>query len=300
MKKIEYNGKSIEYYDYYYTPSSCTISFFNANDGDINDFFGTNIIPYLKFINDETNTSDAIQLNMKLKSSHKETGTIIKKKYDVVKASYYTEDPVIDVDTGKQIVGSDGIPLVNNIFHPAEIKTTTSEDNGIITRVILEPPSIYDTVDSISLNVERQAISLAVAKISAQSFSDVQALEVKDIYPTFDELVSQKYISDKQGFKFTYKGDLYKTAQQHLAFQAQYVPGQGTESLYTHIDEIHAGTVDDPIPAVSNMQYFKDKYYIENSVIYLCNSELAKDGIVLQFTPSQLIGTYFEVIEGKD
>ena len=34
---------------------------------------------------------------------------------------------------------------------------------------------------------------------------------------------------------------LYKTIQDSLLIQEQYVPGEGTESLYAVIDETHAG-----------------------------------------------------------
>ena len=136
-----------------------------------------------------------------------------------------------------------------------------------------------------------------MSQIIAQSFTDTQALQVKKIYPTFEDLVENKYQAEETGYKFIYNGELYKTAQPNLIFQSQYIPGQGTESLYTHIDEAHAGTLEDPIPAVSNMEYFQNKYYIEDSTIYLCNSELAKSGVVLQFVPSQLVGIYFEKVE---
>ena len=170
----------------------------------------------------------------------------------------------------------------------------------MITTVYLEKPNVYDRIDNVSNTIQQMSILASIAKIAAQSFTDGQALSVKEVYPTYDDLVKTNYCAESIGYKFTYNGDLYKTAQENLTFQSHYVPGQGTESLYTHIDEKHKGSMDDPIPTFANMEYFQGKYYIESGVIYLCNSDLAKDGIVLQFVPSDLVGIYFEKERGNE
>ena len=55
-----------------------------------------------------------------------------------------------------------------------------------------------------------------------------------------------------------------------------------------------SGTIDDPITAVVNMQYYKDKYYLEDDTLYLCTRD---SEIPLTHLPSQLIGNYFEVVK---
>lgn len=70
----------------------------------------------------------------------------------------------------------------------------------------------------------------SVAQITAMSFTDEQALEVKDIYPEYQ--VDHAY---KQGEFFTHEGELYKVNQGHTS-ASQWEPGSvGTESLYTHL-----------------------------------------------------------------
>ena len=298
MKIISYLEKELEYYDYYLSDSSCTFTFFNTDDADINNFFGEDIINSVTLINDDTKTEENISLGMKYKSSHKEFGSIKKINYEVVTQSYYSEEPAIDINTGEQLIDDGGTPMIRVIFHPAEIKTNVENVDGMITTVYLEKPNVYDRIDNVSNTIQQMSILASIAKIAAQSFTDGQALSVKEVYPTYDDLVKTNYCAESIGYKFTYNGDLYKTAQENLTFQSHYVPGRGTESLYTRIDEKHEGSVDDPIPAFANMEYFQGKYYIENGVIYLCNSELAKDGIVLQFMPSDLVRTYFEKVEG--
>lgn len=147
------------------------------------------------------------------------------------------------------------------------------------------------------------AASLVVAKANAQALPDAQALEAKALYDTFDDLVKAKYTAEKQGFKFRDGDDLYKTAQDNVTFQAQYRPGKGTESLYTHIDEAHAGTQEDPIPAKANMEYEYGKYYSEGDAIYICErggvpnpEEMYGQKVVLQYLPSALIGQYFRLV----
>lgn len=110
------------------------------------------------------------------------------------------------------------------------------------------------------------------------------------------------YTAKEQGYRFRDGDDLYKTAQDNVTFQAQYRPGTGTESLYTHIDEAHAGTLKDPIPAVANMEYEYGKYYSEGEQIYLCKRGGVPDPesmygqkVTLQYLPSQLVGQYFEI-----
>lgn len=67
-----------------------------------------------------------------------------------------------------------------------------------------------------------------------------------------------------------------------------------TPAMWNRIDVEHAGTEEDPIPAALNMMYYKDKYYIEGDVLYLCTRD---SGIALAYLPSQLVGQYFEVVE---
>lgn len=94
-----------------------------------------------------------------------------------------------------------------------------------------------------------------------------------------------------------YADRLYKCRQEHTS-EAHQTPDL-IPAIWKVIDLEHAGTLDDPIPAVVNMEYIKGKYYIEDGVIYLMNREGMVDGerIVLAFTPSQLVGHYFVVVD---
>ena len=127
------------------------------------------------------------------------------------------------------------------------------------------------------------------AGANAVERSDLDALAVKDIYPAWESLIGQTVNVD---FKLTYDGKLYKVIQAHTV-QADWVPGNGTESLYAVIDEGHTGAEDDPIPYDGNMELFEGLYYIQNGVTYRCtrNSEQP-----VYHALSDLVGLYVEVV----
>ena len=134
--------------------------------------------------------------------------------------------------------------------------------------------------------------AVLVAQMQAQDLDDAQALTVKAIYPQWQEVIGQ---TAKQGFKFLYSGVIYKVIQPDgLTIQEQYIPGEGTESLYAVIDETHAGTQEDPIPYSGNMELENGKYYSQDGVIYLCNRDTE---IPVYQELKDLVGLYVTVAE---
>ena len=105
---------------------------------------------------------------------------------------------------------------------------------------------------------------------AAQSLPDAEAMTVKSLYPTFENIIG-KTVS--KGFKFTYSGYLWSVVQETITIQAHYPPSDGTESLYTRIDEQHDGTKYGPIPYSGNMALEEGKYYIQSGKTYLCNRD---------------------------
>lgn len=139
--------------------------------------------------------------------------------------------------------------------------------------------------------------SFIVAKKQAQSLTDQEALQAKSLYDEWTDLVKESYVAQEVGFKFAHTKDgvtdLYKTMQSNFTFQGQWEPGAvGTESLYSHIDEAHAGTEEDPIPYKKNMEIFNGKYYTYNDVLYMCTRD---SGIPLQHGLDELVGLYVVV-----
>lgn len=132
-----------------------------------------------------------------------------------------------------------------------------------------------------------------VIEQASQSLEDSVALTAVELFPKWKDLV-EKGVEVEKGFRFQHDNKLYRTEQPKYTFVAHYVPGSvGTESLFSKVDETHAGTIDDPIPYETNMEIYEGMYYSQNGVIYLC---IRDSGIPLQHDLSALVGNYVEVV----
>lgn len=127
-------------------------------------------------------------------------------------------------------------------------------------------------------------------QINTLEVDDQTALRMTEFYPKWSDLIGKTV--DKAEYKFQYDGKLYKTIPATHTFQSDWVPGVGTESLYTRIDETHDGTQYDPIPYDGNMALESGKYYIQDDVVYLCNRDT---GQPVYNALSELVGLYVEV-----
>lgn len=131
-------------------------------------------------------------------------------------------------------------------------------------------------------------------QINTLVVDDQTALRMRRYYPAFAELVGQTV---QQGTKFrataSEDADLYKVIQPELLIQAQYPPGAGTESLYTRIDEEHAGDKCDPIPYSGNMELEAGLYYTQDGVLYHCTRD---SGQPVYHALEDLVGLYVEVV----
>ncbi len=136
----------------------------------------------------------------------------------------------------------------------------------------------------------KHADLVAFLKAARFTADDQTALTGMELYPTW-----AVGIAVSVGDRYQFNGKLYKCGQPHTT-QADWTPNV-TPALWTAIDVTHAGTIDDPIPAVAGMEYVYGKYYIEGETVYICKRIGEAEGgtIVLQFLPSQLVGQYFEI-----
>ena len=128
---------------------------------------------------------------------------------------------------------------------------------------------------------------------AAQSLSDAEALQIKTLYPKWEKLVELGSVEAPAGFRFYHGDALYKCVNPNPAFQADWVPGVGTESLYVRIDETHAGTLEDPIPYEGNMELTAGLYYSQDGVVYLCNRGT---GAPVYHALKDLVGLYVETV----
>ena len=173
--------------------------------------------------------------------------------------------------------------------------------NGKVVSRELTPEeitSMQDAAEQAEAEEKRLPLSFPEAhemlvrqQINTLEVDDQTALRMVEFYPAWSDIIGQT--AEKAGYKFTYNGDLYKTIPTNHTFAAQWVPGVGTESLYTRIDETHDGTLADPIPYEGSMALVSGKYYRQDGVTYLCN----RDTVNPVYNPlRELVGIYVEEV----
>ena len=139
---------------------------------------------------------------------------------------------------------------------------------------------------------EQMGAAVRLAKAAAQNLTDVQALEVPELYERWEAgtAYAQQHIVRRPG------GRLYRCRQAHTS-QAGWEP-ENTPALWAAVDKSGGGTLENPIPAVRGMEYQYGLYYLdpEDSKTYLCSRTGEEQGgtVVLQYLPHELVGQYFE------
>lgn len=125
------------------------------------------------------------------------------------------------------------------------------------------------------------------AQINTLPVDDATALRMVAYYPEWTSGTAYAV-----GDRLVYNGDLYKVLQAHTS-QETWLPGTGTESLYTRINEQHDGTKYDPIPYSGNMALKAGKYYSQSGKTYLCNRDT---GNPVYNALADLVGLYVEKV----
>lgn len=171
----------------------------------------------------------------------------------------------------------------------------------------LETPDDYEEVDMpegleerpIIDHVKRlkranELVQKNYEEINTLGLTDEQALEVKEMFPMWDELVGTDVTA---GIRFQYDGKLYEVLQDHTVL-THYQPCINTASLYKEVvletneeGELN-GTLENPIPYEGNMVLENGKYYSQDGVIYLCTRD---SGNPVYHNLSELVGLYVEV-----
>ena len=140
------------------------------------------------------------------------------------------------------------------------------------------------------LTQEEVSRLLITQQINTMSVDDTTAYRMREFYPAWEDVIGRTVDA---GYKLTYQGALYKVISAHTV-QSNWIPGTGTASLYTRIDETHDGTKYDPIPYEGNMALENGKYYAQDGVTYLCTRDTVNP---VYNALSELVGIYVKVAE---
>lgn len=159
-------------------------------------------------------------------------------------------------------------------------KPTETESAKATVTALAGAPVTYARAVELRPIIEQAAVSL----------SDGEAATVPELITAWAYPVAYA-----EGDRRSYGGRVYKCRQAHTS-QEGWKPS-ATPALWVVIDVTHAGTQDDPIPAIRGMEYEYGKYYLdsEDGKTYKCEriGEQSGNKITLQYLPHELVGQYF-------
>lgn len=159
-----------------------------------------------------------------------------------------------------------------------------------------ENPPVIDHVKR--LKRTRELIERNIKEMNDLALNAVDALEVKDWYPSWGDEGFKEGDAVKSGTKFQYEGKLYAVRQDHTILP-YYYPSINTAALYVEVtpeynEDGELGTLDNPIPYEGNMALENGKYYTQFDVLYKCTRN---SGMALTHDLFDLRGIYVEMIE---
>ena len=132
---------------------------------------------------------------------------------------------------------------------------------------------------------ESEVLALLISQqIKTLAVDDNTALRMLDFYPEWAAGTAYSV-----GYKVRRNGKLWRVLQAHTS-QVGWEP-ENAASLWEQINEMHAGTPNDPIPYSGNMALTAGLYYMQDWVIYKCTRDT---GNPVYHTLSELVGLYVE------
>ena len=145
---------------------------------------------------------------------------------------------------------------------------------------------------------------LNLVKASTPIVDDQTAARCMEAYPFFHQLAGT-YQHEGTRCRYEASGSiqLYRLAQTDATPDGTYIAENWlpdiTPAVWEAIDIVHAGTLDDPIPAARGMTYYTGKYYEEAGKVYFCQyGDVEPDGVgyTLAYLPSELVDQYFKAV----
>lgn len=125
-----------------------------------------------------------------------------------------------------------------------------------------------------------------VIEQAAQSLDNATALTVITLHPVWAPGTAYP-----AGHKVRFDGRLWRCIQAHTS-QPGWEP-EHAPSLWEQINEVHAGTLADPIPYSGNMALVAGLYYSQAGVVYHC---IRDTGAPVYNALTDLVGLYVEIM----
>lgn len=235
--------------------------------------------------------------------------------YDTIKRNFNTLENIAVIE----VMNEQGYPLMDPLVSYSYYSITEMNNGSIVVTMIKDEISskIKQMQEQVSilqdemLNQQTQFeggellnSAILLARMQARELSDVEALQVKNLYNAWEkDVIGYAYSMDNPDDKRrTYDNRLWNLQKDHNK-QEDWYPG-ADPTLWMEVIEGHEGTLEDPIPVpdsvtTSGFEYEYGKYYAEGEQIYLAKRDGKHDEEKekLFFAPSALVGSYFEKIQ---
>ena len=222
-------------------------------------------------------------------------GTYADVSADFISGAMFT---VVDDNGGEYTYDTYGVagPITDNRDGTVVVKmgAANTKEQDLENKVAVAEATVIAVVGA---PVSDVAVARAVVEAGVAMLSDGDAAKVP--------YMSKKWVvgetvepGDRRYYEPT--GRLYKVrdGQGHTT-QADWTPDK-TPAMWAVVDVEHAGTVEDPIPAVRGMEYEYGKVYLdqEDGKTYICKRTGEAEGgkITLHYLPHELLGQYFEAV----
>ena len=117
-----------------------------------------------------------------------------------------------------------------------------------------------------------------------------QILQCVSVLPEWKSFIGGKMEAHQ---RFQFNKEAWESRQEVSVVLEGQEPGISTAALYQRIESSHTGKQEDPIPYSPLMTVYKDKYYIQNEMLYLC---LEDSGQPL-YADCENLPRYFQKVE---
>lgn len=188
---------------------------------------------------------------------------------------------------------------VDDDFNVMDIFNYKYEDGKLVELTPEEKEEFYTTQKDEKAEQEATLEQMMFASAKASfliELPDNEAAKIPLCYDPWKSFIGKPLTKlNEQGKenRIEYQGELWKVRQDIPVVLENQPPSIETASLYERIDVEHEGTIDDPIPYDQTMTVYKDKYYTQNDVLYLC---LEDSGQPL-YADCENLPRYFQKVE---
>lgn len=238
----------------------------------------------------------------------------------------YNDDPIYEEPSKEIKIGDLDITLCNELIQEINenlnITFTCESEINVIQEAFStnKNPIVYGDdsysgytvinefgykIDNEDITVYRISLSKPIEEETSGGLTDEQSFAIACAIPlmTNDQILQcvsvltewKEFIGGKMeaNQRFQFNKEAWESRQEIPVVLEGQEPGINTAALYQRIESSNAGTKEDPIPYSQLMCVYKDKYYTENGVLYLC---LEDSGQPL-YASCESVPRYFQKVE---